>query len=212
VLNMKDKHVENILVKIASILNDLTPYQYIKSSALSLQGVELTKPDHEYISVQWDLFESVYTFFEEFAITQVSKSVSHAYFTMNYHGVDIQIECQFNHTVRTNPYRVSILKDGVQVWVQSIYAYLYDFNIEDRYKEQIHSYLSKLQNEVTQVNKNAWNQEQYVALVNRYGDQRDVAKKIKENPEWRLHPFYQYMGNIEGKKIVHLLGSNGIKE
>ncbi|MBM6616850.1 class I SAM-dependent methyltransferase [Bacillus sp. RD4P76] len=38
-----------------------------------------------------------------------------------------------------------------------------------------------------------------------------MAQKIIENPAWRLHPFYKYFGNVKDKKIVHLLGSNGIK-
>ncbi|PLS18497.1 SAM-dependent methyltransferase [Bacillus sp. M6-12] len=38
-----------------------------------------------------------------------------------------------------------------------------------------------------------------------------MARKIQQNPEWRLHPFYKYMGDVHGSKIVHLMGSNGIK-
>jgi SAM-dependent methyltransferase len=204
---MMNQHVEKVLVKIASTLNELTPYQFIESSALSLQGVEINQTDSEYISVQWDLFDSVFIHFQEFAITPVTKTALYAFFTVNYDGVFIQIECRFNRTIRTDPYRVPIVKEGLEIWVKSIYAYLY----EDRYKDMVHSYLIGLQKQITTVNKGAWNQEQYDALVKRYGNQQDVARKIKENPEWRLHPFYPHMGNVEGKKIIHLLGSNGIK-
>ncbi|KAA0546178.1 class I SAM-dependent methyltransferase [Bacillus sp. BGMRC 2118] len=64
---------------------------------------------------------------------------------------------------------------------------------------------------MTSINERAWNQEQYDALVNRYGDEHIMAHKIKENPTWRLHPFYNYLGDVKNKNIVHLLGSNGIK-
>jgi 2-polyprenyl-3-methyl-5-hydroxy-6-metoxy-1,4-benzoquinol methylase len=204
---MMDKHVENVLVKVGTILNNLSPYQFIKSSALSLQGVNLAEKELEHVSVQWDLFDSVYTYFQGFSIKPVTKTISDAKFRINYEGVTIQIECQFNRTIRTNPYRIPIKMGDIEVWVESIYAYLYD----SRFNNEIHHYLSSLQDELTLVNRNAWNQEQYDALVMRYGDEQDVARKVKENPEWRLHPFYRHMGNVRGKKIVHLLGSNGIK-
>jgi SAM-dependent methyltransferase len=204
---MMNKHVEKVLIKIASTLNDVTPYQFIESSALSLQGVEVSKTEYEKISIQWDLFDSVYIHFQEHAITPVRRTASNASFTLNYDELSIQIECQFNRTIRTDPYRIMIERDGVRIWVQSIYSYLYD----DRYKDEVHTYLLGLQQEITEVNKGAWNQEQYDALVTRYGNQQDVARKIKENPEWRLHPFYHHMGTVEGKRVVHLLGSNGIK-
>ncbi|HYK72438.1 MAG TPA: methyltransferase domain-containing protein, partial [Pseudoneobacillus sp.] len=57
----------------------------------------------------------------------------------------------------------------------------------------------------------AWNQNNYQALLNRYGIPSEVAAKIKENPEWRLHPFYKYMGDVKNKKVLHLMGSNGVK-
>jgi 2-polyprenyl-3-methyl-5-hydroxy-6-metoxy-1,4-benzoquinol methylase len=71
--------------------------------------------------------------------------------------------------------------------------------------------LLKKQNEITKQNESAWNQDNYQALINRYGSPREAAEKIRHNPMWRLHPFYKFMDNISGKKIIHLLGSNGIK-
>jgi SAM-dependent methyltransferase len=205
---MRRSDVENTLIKIGTILNDLTPYRFIKSSALFLQGVEVAE-EHEYVSVQWDLFETVYTHFKEYIVTPISKTVNHAQFMMSYEGLFVRVECQYNVTIRTDPYHISIMKEGTTIWVHSLYAYLYDG--AKQYEKEIHGYLSQLQSEMTQHNQLAWNQDQYDALVQRYGEPQEMAQKIVDNPEWRLHPFYRHIRNVKGKRIVHLLGSNGIK-
>ncbi|PTY72816.1 SAM-dependent methyltransferase, partial [Heyndrickxia sporothermodurans] len=64
---------------------------------------------------------------------------------------------------------------------------------------------------VTEQNEAAWNQNNYAALLNRYGAPEEIANKIIENPKWRLHPFYKYLDPLANKKVLHLLGSNGIK-
>ncbi|QOR68770.1 methyltransferase domain-containing protein [Cytobacillus suaedae] len=60
-------------------------------------------------------------------------------------------------------------------------------------------------------NETAWNQNNYLALLTRYGNPTDIVGKIKDNPKWRLHPFYKYMNDLHDKNVVHLMGSNGIK-
>ncbi|RUQ31628.1 class I SAM-dependent methyltransferase [Peribacillus cavernae] len=76
---------------------------------------------------------------------------------------------------------------------------------------EIHAYLARKQNEFTGQNEQAWNQNNYLALVNRYGKPEEIAAKIKQNPKWRLYPFYKYLDNVSGKKVAHLMGSNGVK-
>ncbi|KRF65359.1 SAM-dependent methyltransferase [Bacillus sp. Soil768D1] len=80
-----------------------------------------------------------------------------------------------------------------------------------KYSAEIHAYLSAEQQGFTAENEQAWNQNNYLALVNRYGKPKELASKIRQNPKWRLHPFYKYMGDVTGKKITHLMGSNGVK-
>ncbi|PJN89189.1 SAM-dependent methyltransferase [Bacillus sp. mrc49] len=80
-----------------------------------------------------------------------------------------------------------------------------------RYSAEIHAYLSAEQQGFTAENEQAWNQNNYLALVNRYGEPVEIAAKIKQNPKWRLHPFYKYIGEAKDKKITHLMGSNGVK-
>ncbi|NEY72997.1 class I SAM-dependent methyltransferase [Bacillus mesophilus] len=127
---------------------------------------------------------------------------------MVYEGGVIQVSCQFNTTVRTDPYHIHVIRDGHEIWVESLYAHLFR---DKKYEKVVRQYLSDLQEKLTHQNKLAWNQDQYDALVERYGEPERTAQKIEENPEWRLHPFYRHLGNVNEKKVVHLLGSNGIK-
>ena len=79
------------------------------------------------------------------------------------------------------------------------------------YQREIHAYLASEQQAFTAENEQAWNQNNYIALVNRYGQPSELAEKITQNPKWRLHPFYKYLDDVKGKKITHLMGSNGVK-
>lgn len=205
---MEKEKVINTLVKLASTLNEQTPYQFIQSSALLLQGIEVQPSEREYVEVQWDLFEDLYSYFQGQVVTPVTKTARQAIFSILIDEIEVQVQCQFNTTVRTNPYRIAVNKSGVEVWVESLYSYMYQ---SSNFEKKIHTYLAKLQNEITTINEQAWNQDQYDALVSRYGEQEVMVKKIMDNPEWRLHPFYKYFGNVKDKRIVHLLGSNGIK-
>ncbi|RFU62525.1 class I SAM-dependent methyltransferase [Peribacillus glennii] len=79
------------------------------------------------------------------------------------------------------------------------------------YRTEIHAHLIHKQTEFKEHNERAWNQNNYQALINRYGRPEEISEKIKQNPIWRLHPFNKYLGDVPGKKVVHLMGSNGVK-
>jgi 2-polyprenyl-3-methyl-5-hydroxy-6-metoxy-1,4-benzoquinol methylase len=194
-------------MKLAQSLEVVTPYRYVKSTALLLQGIEVDS-ELQHVEVQWDLFDNITSQFKEYIISPITRTANHAQFTMVYEGVTIQVSCQFNMTVRTDPYHISVVKEGHEVWIESLYAHLFR---DKQYEEVVRQYLSDLQEKLTHQNKLAWNQDQYDALVERYGEPEKTAKKVSENPEWRLHPFYRHFGNVNEKKVVHLLGSNGIK-
>ncbi|MFD1735072.1 class I SAM-dependent methyltransferase [Bacillus salitolerans] len=205
---MNIEKVETSLIQFVSALESLhVPYQFIDESALIFQGVQLSQLNEVRVSVQWDLMETLYENVKDYDSTPLRKAKMKASFSLTYDGIPIHIECHYNTTVRTDPYRIAIHKAEKEIWVQSIYAYLY----KGRYIDEITYYLGQLQQALTSRNKEAWNQDQYEALVERYGRQREMAAKIKENPAWRLHPFYSHLGDVNGKRIVHLLGSNGIK-
>ncbi|UVI29675.1 class I SAM-dependent methyltransferase [Paenibacillus spongiae] len=63
-----------------------------------------------------------------------------------------------------------------------------------------------------QQNQDSWNTGRaYQAWVNRFGSPSEAAKKLKEEPIKRIGKVIEYMGDVNGKKIANLLGSNGNK-
>ncbi|MFE0504769.1 class I SAM-dependent methyltransferase [Peribacillus butanolivorans] len=186
------------------------PYQYTGQSALFVQGVEVGEYKNITIDVQWDVFNEVFELFSEFAPTQPEKNPESSSFLLEIEGVTVTVRCLFNMTIKTDPYRLSIKIGEMEIWCRSLYSYLYDEEMK-KYSAEIHAYLSAEQQGFTAENEQAWNQNNYLALVNRYGKPKELASKIRQNPKWRLHPFYKYMGDVTGKKITHLMGSNGVK-
>ncbi|MFE4352444.1 class I SAM-dependent methyltransferase [Peribacillus butanolivorans] len=186
------------------------PYQYTGQSALFVQGVEVDEYKNITIDVQWDVFNEVFELLTEFAPTQPEKNPESSSFLLKIDGVTVTVRCLFNMTIKTDPYRLSIKIGEMEIWCRSLYSYLYDEEMK-KYSAEIHAYLSAEQQGFTAENEQAWNQNNYLALVNRYGKPKELASKIRQNPKWRLHPFYKYMGDVTGKKITHLMGSNGVK-
>ncbi|MFP3508959.1 class I SAM-dependent methyltransferase [Peribacillus sp. SIMBA_075] len=186
------------------------PYQYTGRPALFVQGVDIDNYENIVIDVQWDLFDEALDLFSEYSPTNPEKSPETASFQMDVEGISVTVHCRFNTTIKTDPYRLPIKMGDMEVWCRSLYSYLYDEEMR-RYSAEIHAYLFAEQKGFTAENEQAWNQNNYLALVNRYGNPAELASKIKQNPKWRLHPFYKYMGDISGKKITHLMGSNGVK-
>ncbi|MGE7761977.1 class I SAM-dependent methyltransferase [Peribacillus sp. NPDC097895] len=186
------------------------PYQYTSGSALFVQGVDIEEYKNINLDVQWDVFNEAMDLFFIYSPTKLEKNPETSSFLMDVEGVSVTVRCRFNTTIKTDPYRLSIKMGDMEVWCTSLYSYLYDEEMR-RYSNEIHAYLSAEQQGFTAENEQAWNQNNYLALVNRYGDPVELASKIKQNPKWRLHPFYKYMGDVTGKKITHLMGSNGVK-
>ncbi|MDD4297870.1 MAG: class I SAM-dependent methyltransferase [Ruminiclostridium sp.] len=63
----------------------------------------------------------------------------------------------------------------------------------------------------SKINKKAWNYRAY-EFWNKYnGAPEDVAKDMIINPELRLKRHIEYLGDVKGKRIANLLGSNGRK-
>ncbi|RKN70621.1 class I SAM-dependent methyltransferase [Paenibacillus ginsengarvi] len=65
--------------------------------------------------------------------------------------------------------------------------------------------------ETTHQNKEAWNVGAYQAWVNRFGNPSEAAMKIKHDPAKRIGKALDYMGEIQERNIVNLLGSNANK-
>ncbi|MEK4566037.1 class I SAM-dependent methyltransferase [Alkalihalobacillus sp. FSL R5-0424] len=60
-------------------------------------------------------------------------------------------------------------------------------------------------------NKQAWNDESYQAWVKRFGVPTEAAQKIKADPEKPLLTLLPHFGEVAGKRIMNVMGSNGTK-
>ncbi|WP_408008738.1 class I SAM-dependent methyltransferase [Pseudalkalibacillus sp. A8] len=182
------------------------PYQFIEETALMIQGVPV-KLEEVAIEVQWDLVESVHGLFTPYGPTPIERTKDIGSFHFEMEGTSVRVKCVYNKAIRTDPFRIQLERDGLHYWCQSLYTK----RRNPRYEEVINQHLYDLQMRMTEQNQVAWNQNNYQALINRYGAPEEVADKIKQHPEGRLGSFYRYMEPVDGKKIAHLMGSNGIK-
>ncbi|MEH6942563.1 class I SAM-dependent methyltransferase [Bacillus sp. JJ722] len=201
---MKEQ-IKTIQLLSSLLENHSIPYTFVEESALVLQGmsIPLKKID---VLTQWDVFSKCQELFVDYPCSPVNHSPMSETFEVQFQGVHVYVSCIFNTTIKTDPYRISVNN----IWCKSLYSYIYG-NDFSKYKEDIVAFLLQKQQTYTKHNEQAWNQNNYQALIERYGEPAKVAEKIKQNPEWRLHPFYKYMNDLKGKKVIHLLGSNGVK-
>ncbi|MGN1400656.1 MAG: class I SAM-dependent methyltransferase [Bacillus sp. (in: firmicutes)] len=196
---------KELIRTVASILEKASvPYTYVDEAALFLQGMEVAL-DRVEVLVQWDIFEKAYDLFADWDRSEVETNALAAGFFIRSGEDSVHVSCRFNTTIRTDPYR--ILVDGI--WCRSLYSELY--RGEGSNHSAITAFLQEKQQMFTKENERAWNQNNYAALLERYGQPHAVADKIKQNPGWRIFPFGKYMPNLAGKNVLHLLGSNGVK-
>lgn len=206
---MDDKNYFQFIKEIAlRFEKEKIPHHFIESTSLWLQDVEVEHLNTVFIEVQWDVMDQVYDLFSEMEPSVMEKNKTSASFQVKKDNYTIWIGCHYNTTVKTEPYRIQILKEDHRFWSISLYKYLY---FDHTKTESIHHYLEKQQKMMTKQNEVAWNQNNYLALIKRYGSPQEIAEKIRQNPKWRLHPFYRYLTPVSNKKILHLMGSNGIK-
>ncbi len=184
-------------------------YQFVSATSLVIQGVQVNHEGQITLHVQWDLLEMVYELFVEYSPTEIRTDKVRGGFTFAYKEYNVAITCFFNTTVKTDPYRISVELGEGTVWVQSLYTYIY--SLDESYKPAIGDFLMEKQLEMNSLNQRAWDQNNYLALLNRFGAPSEAAEKIKENPSWRIHPFGKYFGDVTSKNVIHLLGSNGVK-
>lgn len=67
------------------------------------------------------------------------------------------------------------------------------------------------QQSISKINQIGWNQSEYQAWVNRHGTPKEYAQVLKAEPKKTVSNYLHYMGDVNGKKIVNLLGSKGNK-
>ncbi|OMD64152.1 SAM-dependent methyltransferase [Paenibacillus odorifer] len=56
-----------------------------------------------------------------------------------------------------------------------------------------------------------WNEDTYTAWVTRFGTPSEAAAKLIKEPSAKLHPLLSFFGEVKGKKMMNLMGSNGMK-
>lgn len=56
-----------------------------------------------------------------------------------------------------------------------------------------------------------WNEDTYSAWTSRFGTPAEAAVKLAKDPAGKLFPLLGYLGEVKGKKIINLMGSNGMK-
>ncbi|MDT3426330.1 2-polyprenyl-3-methyl-5-hydroxy-6-metoxy-1,4-benzoquinol methylase [Paenibacillus forsythiae] len=70
----------------------------------------------------------------------------------------------------------------------------------------------KPDSEVTSsISEELWNEDTYSAWTSRFGTAKEAAAKLRNNPSAKLSPLMDYFGEVGGKKIMNLMGSNGVK-
>ncbi|MFD1774926.1 class I SAM-dependent methyltransferase [Paenibacillus rhizophilus] len=61
------------------------------------------------------------------------------------------------------------------------------------------------------VSEELWNEDTYSAWTSRFGTPKEAAAKLRNNPAVKLQPLLAHFGEVSGKKIMNLMGSNGVK-
>lgn len=79
-------------------------------------------------------------------------------------------------------------------------------------EKELNEVIGERQNNVCiDSNEEAWNKETYNAWIQRLGEPYEAIKKIKKDPAKTLSVLYNKFGDVKGKKVMNLMGSNGNK-
>ncbi|SEO95141.1 Methyltransferase domain-containing protein [Paenibacillus sp. OV219] len=68
-----------------------------------------------------------------------------------------------------------------------------------------------MQQKQTEVNRLAWNTKAYEAWMTHFGTPTERAVELKADPKHPLRRWLKYMGELQGQRIINLLGSTGGK-
>ncbi|MCA0989351.1 class I SAM-dependent methyltransferase [Guptibacillus algicola] len=204
---MPDKLTSTVL-KLSSALDDQSiPYFYIDQTALWLQGV-MEDCNSITVSIQWDGFESVIsTFNNHYGQANLKHTDDKSIATYNIDDYPVSIQCEYNTVIRTNPYLIHVPIENRTIPSVSLYHY----QRNSVWTPLVNNFLRNLQDKITQQNEQAWNQQNYEALLNRHGAPKDVADKLLSNPSGKLKSLLPYLPELKEKRIANLMGSHGMK-
>ena len=67
------------------------------------------------------------------------------------------------------------------------------------------------QKQLSATNKAGWTKAAYEAWTNRHGTPHSYSKQIRDNPAAEVAYYLPYIDNVQGKRIINLMGSKGSK-
>lgn len=204
------KSIQQMLSILDDILNWLDEahisYCLLGPMALKLQGVDV-QVQAIHLSVQWDAFERAAEHFGG----MIEKTGGKGSFSCFIDRTEVIFTCEYNTVVLTDPDRISVTYDHRNYWVKSWDYYLRRLDHDSPTRVAIKKHLLVLQSESTKAADEAWNSGAYEAWLNRFGLPEEWAERIKRDPQTRIASLLSYIGNVEGKRIINLLGSHGTK-
>ena len=211
VLNPHKERTWSIIFEIVDELSQAEiSFVFTDLTALFIQGIDEDIPASIHLLIQWDQFSLAKEIFSSYPLVQYEGNINGSKITFEKGTHQVMIGCKHNTVVITDPYRVYVEKNGKHIWVKSLEYYLYH-EPSNQFNLLIHNYLKTRQEEIKVHNAKAWNEDSYEAWLTRFGVPNDAAKKIMNNPEGRLAPLHRYLGNVNGKNIINLMGSHGSK-
>lgn len=201
-----------VILSVAEMLDgEDVGYSLIEDAALFVQGVDVAEEADVDFLVQWDLFETVHGMLLPLGAGEIERGPSRDRFCLETEGLRVHIHCNYNTVVAADPYRIELEEQGRTLWAKSLHYYLRHLPQDEPRWQAVKRHLRSLQEQNSKLNEDAWNQEAYEAWLKRFGTPQEQAARIRKNPASRLVPFYEYLGDLEGKKAVNLLGSHGGK-
>jgi 2-polyprenyl-3-methyl-5-hydroxy-6-metoxy-1,4-benzoquinol methylase len=222
------KHALFSIIDTLDIAN--VDYILIDDASFFVQGVQQdarTAPEKLAFLLQWDRFAYTHGLFQEQHPTKIVEEETGTHFEFLYHSIPVTMHCNYNTVIATDPDRLSITYAERQLWVKALDYYLddsidgYGDNYPSGYPQilshdaisraAIKTHLRHLQQQNSQLNASAWNQHAYDAWVLRHGTPQEMAERIQKAPHLRLATLSKYLGNLQGKKVINLLGSHGSK-
>ncbi len=181
------------------------------AAVLVIHGGDVQEDQPLEIEFQWDQRQEVSVLFSAFGPTKTEETGRGASFQATLHGIPTHFFCKWNTAVVTDPTRHEARFEGEIVFVEALTVLAGRLEDQDPVKSQAKSLLQNLQNHNTELSRKAWNTGTFEAWVQRFGKPEELGAQIRQEPERRLLTLLEYLGELKGKNVLNLMGSNGIK-
>jgi len=187
------------------------PYTIVGCAGLVLLGVELRCDDSVDVLIQWDQLQTAHTRFGSYNPGALEKGPREAGFSFFFHTLRVRVRCEYNTVIVTDPDRSGVNFAKQTLWVRSIDSYSRDHTLPDAWRQSVEMRLQSMQSSMNAQNRVAWTHSAYAAWTSRYGTPSEAAARIQKDPQTRLSPLGSYLGELQGQRVLNLLGSHGGK-